>query len=216
MKRWLGLFLLLIGLAIAIVNFLEWNAGQTAAQDVTAEEVQDFKKIEQAIGKEMIFTPSPKEGIPSPLLTADIDQEAGAQMATLLIPKIEQKYSVYWGTDSSTLNQGVGMYVSDLTTVPGGYGHTVLSGHRDTVFVRLGELKKTDLLHVEYDDKIYVYEITDIWITDEDDRTVIVEKDESVLTLTTCYPFDFIGYAPDRYIVQAKLISAQNNENLPD
>ena len=216
MKRWLGLFLLLIGLAIAIVNFLEWNAGQTAAQDITAEEVQNFKKIEQAIGKEMIFTPSPKEGTPSPLLTADIDQEAGAQMATLLIPKIEQKYSVYWGTDSSTLNQGVGMYVSDLTTVPGGYGHTVLSGHRDTVFVRLGELEKADLLHVEYDEKIYVYEITDIWITDEDDRSVIVEKDESVLTLTTCYPFDFIGYAPDRYIVQAKLISAQNNENLPD
>ena len=216
MKRWLGLFLLLIGMAIAIVNFLEWNAGQTAAQDITAEEVQNFKKIEKNIEKEMVFPPSPKESTPSPLLTSDFAHEAGEKAATLFIPKIEQKYSIYWGTDSSTLNQGVGMYVSDLTTVPGGYGHTVLSGHRDTVFVRLGELEKADLLHVEYDEKIYVYEITDIWITDEDDRSVIVEKDESVLTLTTCYPFDFIGYAPDRYIVQAKLISAQNNENLPD
>lgn len=207
MKRWLGLLLLITGLTIAIVNYVEWNAGQTAAQDFTEEEVRDFAEIEQTVEKELIFTPPPQETIPSPVLTADVPHEAGEKMATLLIPKIEQKYSVYWGTDSSTLSQGVGMFVSDLTTVPGGYGHTVLSGHRDTVFVRLGELEKGDLLHVEYEDETYVYEVSDIWITHEDDRTVIVEKDDSVLTLTTCYPFDFIGYAPDRYIVQAKLVA---------
>lgn len=212
MRRWLGLILLLIGLAIAVSSFLEWNAGQTAAQDFTVEEVQDFEKIEQTIEKEMIFTPPPLKSNPSPLLTSDASHKKGEEVATLLIPKIEQKYSVYWGTDSSTLSQGVGMFVSDLTTVPGGYGHTVLSGHRDTVFTRLGELEKADLLYVQFDNMNYVYEITDIWITHEDDRTVIVEKDESVLTLTTCYPFDFIGYAPDRYIVQAKFVSSQSSE----
>lgn len=204
---------MLIGLTIAIYNYAEWNAGQTAAQNLTEAEVRDFKKIEQTVEKELIFTPPPKESVPSPLLTSDVSHKAGEKMATLLIPKIEQKYSVYWGTDSSVLSQGVGMFVSDLTTVPGGYGHTVLSGHRDTVFVRLGELKKADLLHIEYEGKFYVYEVTDIWITHEDDKTVIVEKDDSILTLTTCYPFDFIGYAPDRYIVQAKLIAEHKSES---
>lgn len=211
MRRWFGLLLLFIGITIVVYNFLEWNTGHTAAQDFTEKEVQEFKEIEKSIEKEMIFTPPPIESKPSPLFTADVSHEAGGEIATLLIPKIEQKYSVYWGTDPSVLNQGVGMFVSDLTTVPGGYGHTVLSGHRDTVFTRLGELDKADLLHVQYETKTYVYEVTDTWITQEDDRTVIVEKDESVLTLTTCYPFDFIGYAPDRYIVQAKLVGEHNS-----
>ncbi|MGB3924811.1 MAG: hypothetical protein WBH95_09850 [Caldicoprobacterales bacterium] len=43
-------------------------------------------------------------------------------------------------------------------------------------------------------------------------RTVIVDKDESVLTLTTCYPFDYIGAAPKRYIVQSKKIGNTSNE----
>lgn len=206
MKRWMGLLLLFTGLTIAIYNYVEWNTGKTAAQDFTNEESDDFEEIEQIFEKELIYTPPLKESIPSPLLTADIPYEAGEKMATLLIPKIEQKYSIYWGTDPSALSQGVGMFVSDLTTVPGGHGHTVLSGHRDTVFARLGELEKGDLLHVDYEDEIYVYEISDIWITHENDRTVIVEKDDSILTLTTCYPFNFIGYASDRYIVQANLV----------
>lgn len=108
------------------------------------------------------------------------------------------------------MQKGVGLYVSDLTTIPGEDGHTVLSGHRDTVFTGLGELQEKDQLLVDYEGETFIYEITDIWITHEDDRTVIVEKDVSTLTLTTCYPFDFIGYAPDRYIVQAELVSAHH------
>lgn len=212
MRRLLGLILLLVGLAIAVTNFLEWNAGQTAAQDFTLEEVQDFDKIEKTTEKEMLFTPPPIKEDPVPLLTADAAHETGEEMATLLIPEIEKKYSVYWGTDPATLNQGVGMFVSDLTTLPGGNGHTVLSGHRDTVFTGLGELEESDLLYVEYGTEVFVYEITDIWITHENDRSVIVEKDESTLTLTTCYPFDFIGFAPERYIVQGKLIADRNSQ----
>lgn len=99
------------------------------------------------------------------------------------------------------------MFVSDLTTTPAGNGHTVLSGHRDTVFIELGELKENDTLIVEYDNKTYTYQITRHWVTDAEDRTVIVEKDEPILTLTTCYPFDYIGDAPNRYIIEAKLTS---------
>ncbi|TWT25097.1 class D sortase [Planomicrobium sp. CPCC 101110] len=209
MRRWFGLLLLLAGLIIGLSSFFEWHSGKTAAQDLTHEEIADFEEIQQEVATEAKVTPAQPKAVPPPLLTSGIERKLGEKTATLLIPEIEQKYSVYWGADDATLKKGVGMFVSDLTTVPGGYGHTVLSGHRDTVFTRLAELEEKDNLMVEYEGRIYVYEIFKMWVTDEDDRSVIVEKDESILTLTTCYPFDFIGSAPDRYIVQARLVSTQ-------
>lgn len=65
---------------------------------------------------------------------------------------------------------------------------------------------QSDKLEVHYEDKTYEYEITTTWITDADDRSVIVEKVDPTLTLTTYYPFNYIGYAPNRYIVQATLV----------
>ncbi|PWA12907.1 hypothetical protein DCC39_03285 [Pueribacillus theae] len=82
------------------------------------------------------------------------------------------------------------MYVSQLADTPNPEGgHTVLSGHRDTVFRKLGELENGDAFTVQYDDKEYRYSIKKIGIADPEDRTVTVEKDKPTLTLTTCYPF---------------------------
>ncbi|WP_254901803.1 class D sortase [Thalassobacillus devorans] len=139
--------------------------------------------------------------------TLNYNIDKGEKVAALDIPGIGKRFSTFWGTDDQTLGQGVGMYVSEWTTVPNREGgHTVLSGHRDTVFTGLGELGEGDTLELQYDGETYTYAIEKTWITDADDRSVIVEKDEPTLTLTTCYPFDYIGYAPDRYIVEAKLI----------
>nr|WP_245799228.1 class D sortase [Virgibacillus siamensis] len=135
------------------------------------------------------------------------DFSRGKHVAELIIPEIDSAFEVYWGTGTEALRKGVGMYVSEWTTVPNlKGGHTVLSGHRDTVFTELGELEEGDSLSLEFKGKTYYYQITKIWITDPDDRTVIVKKDESILTLTTCYPFNYVGSAPKRYIIQSKLI----------
>ncbi len=217
MKKWLGVFLLASGLIIGIYNLFEWRTATSSAQDLTKEELNTIQELKEVpavkvqdepiriADKAPIISSSVKK--PEPILTTSLQQEPGEKTADLLIPEIGQKYSVYWGADEKTLEKGVGLFVSDLTTVPGENGHTVLSGHRDTVFTGLSDLKEQDDLLIDYNGETFVYKITNIWITHEDDRTVIVEKDQSILTLTTCYPFDFIGYAPDRYIVQAKLIS---------
>nr|2LN7_A Chain A, LPXTG-site transpeptidase family protein [Bacillus anthracis] len=138
-------------------------------------------------------------------MSSQTEHKEGEKVAMLNIPKLKKKFSIYWGADDATLKKGVGMFVSDVTTTPSGGGHTVLSGHRDTVFTDLGQLKEKDTLVLEYDNKTYTYEIQKIWITHADDRTVIIKKEEPILTLTTCYPFDYIGDAPDRYIIEAKL-----------
>ncbi|MFD1862812.1 class D sortase [Planococcus chinensis] len=208
MRRWIGLFLLVAGLSAAIYGFLGWQDTRSSAEDLTASEQKEIE--EKAFAAHPATSPAPSDKPLEPLLTTSARHALGEETASLIIPKLEKKYSVFWGADEETLKQGVGMFISSLTTVPGGNGHTVLSGHRDTVFTGLGELEESDVLMIEYDSGVYVYEITGTWITHEDDRSVIVAKDESTLTLTTCYPFDYIGYAADRYIVQAKLVSASS------
>lgn len=134
------------------------------------------------------------------------DFEAGENIANLIIPKLNKSYEVYWGTDDETLDKGVGMYVSDLTGTPDEGGHTVLSGHRDSVFRPLGELDDGDRFYIVYQGVDYEYEIDKTWITDAEDLSVIVEKEDPTLTVSTCYPFTYIGDAPDRYIIQANLV----------
>lgn len=119
----------------------------------------------------------------------------------LTIPRLEAELPIFEGTHEDELSQGVGHY--DGTAYPLDEDQIVLSGHRDTVFRRMGELEIGDIMtmNLEYGD--FDYEIVDMYIVDADDRTVIVPRDEEVLTVTTCYPFSFVGSAPDRYIIDA-------------
>lgn len=193
MRRKLGLAILVLGIGIvARFGYEHWQAIKSVnAIDDT------FNTYEQ---------PSFSEADLVDTLGAKPDYKTGDSVAKLVIPKINKSYEVYWGTDDKTLSKGVGMYVSEWTVPPDGERHTVLSGHRDTVFRPLGELKTGDRLFVQYLGVDYEYEINKIWITHAEDRTVIVKKDEPTLTLTTCYPFYYIGSAPDRYIIQAHLV----------
>ncbi|WP_096439248.1 class D sortase [Alteribacter populi] len=147
----------------------------------------------------------PIDAASHPPLSVDISStHEGEYIADLKIPALEKKFKVYWGTAEDSLNRGVGMFDSQYTTAPDKEKHTVLSGHRDTVFTELGTLEEGHILQVQYNAELYEYEIQDIWITDADDLTVIVEKDQPTLTLTTCYPFNYIGTAPERYVIQAE------------
>lgn len=125
----------------------------------------------------------------------------GDVSGVLSIPSLEAELPIFEGTHEDELSQGVGHY--DGTAYPLDEDQIVLSGHRDTVFRRMGELEIGDIMtmNLEYGD--FDYEIVDMYIVDADDRTVIVPHDEEILTVTTCYPFSFVGSAPDRYIIDA-------------
>ncbi|MBE5104765.1 class D sortase [Bacillus thuringiensis] len=201
--NYIGIILMAIGLCMGSYYAVEWYKGKSAAQELTKEEIKSLKNIQD---NQLSHETPVNSQVPS----SQTQHKEGEKVAMLSIPKIKKKFSVYWEANDATLKKGVGMFVSDLTTTPSGGGHTVLSGHRDTVFTDLGELKEKDTLILEYDNKTYTYEIQKTWITDADDRTVIVKKEEPTLTLTTCYPFDYIGDAPDRYIIEAKLITSNS------
>ncbi|WP_175559314.1 class D sortase [Sediminibacillus albus] len=133
--------------------------------------------------------------------------QPGESVGELEIPRIGNHYEIFWGTGAEVLKKGVGLHDSQWTVAPDRSGHVVLSGHRDTVFRKLDQVKSGDHLYVTFEGTTYDYQVKKIWITDKDDRSVIVSKEDPTLTLTTCYPFNFVGSAPKRYIIQAGLVS---------
>jgi sortase A len=129
--------------------------------------------------------------------------EQGEEFGTLSIPKISAELPIFHGTDEDELEKGVGHFAGSV--LPGERDNSVLSGHRDTVFRKLGEVGKGDLLVVKTAAGEFTYKVKKVRIVDADDRTVIVPKPRATLTVTTCYPFNYIGDAPQRYILVADL-----------
>lgn len=130
----------------------------------------------------------------------------GDSFGSLIIPMLDLELPIIQGTSDKELDKGVGHFLQSV--LPGENDNSVLSGHRETYFKDLGNLEIGDLLIAQTSAGIFTYEVSGTRIVSEDDRTVIVPTDHAVLTLTTCYPFDFIGSAPERYIVSADLVSS--------
>lgn len=228
---WLGVLLITIGSFAFVYYFIDWYDARKTVEALTSTEIKQYKNIQPVTNEKkdlnnesnkeqpqhtlqhqesnLTNTSEPLPESQKQIPASQVQHQMGEQIAYMVIPKIKQKYQVYWGADAKTLKKGVGMFVSDITTTPSGNGHTVLSGHRDTVFTKLGDLQENDYILLEYDKKIYIYQIQKHWITGADDRTVIIEKNTPTLTLTTCYPFNYIGDAPNRYIIEASLVSVQ-------
>ena len=128
----------------------------------------------------------------------------GETFGELIIPKISASLPIVEGTAEEELEKGVGHY--DNSVLPGMKDNSVLSGHRDTVFRKLGEVGVGDDLIVKTSAGEFKYRVKKVRIVDADDRTVIVPKPRPTLTVTTCYPFNYIGDAPERYVLVANLV----------
>ena len=131
----------------------------------------------------------------------------GEVMGSLSIPALKQKLPIIEGTSDADLKKGVGHFIQ--SGLPGAQDNCVLSGHRDTVFSKLGQLKIGDVFITQTAAGTFTYAIRRIRIVGKNDRTVIVPTDHAVLTVTTCYPFYFIGSAPDRYVLSADLVTSR-------
>ncbi|WP_227495240.1 class D sortase [Bacillus cereus] len=120
----------------------------------------------------------------------------------LTIPKIGAKLPIVEGTNPKDLKKGVGHH--STTVLPGQQDMVLLSGHRDTVFRKMGQLKNGDRFTVELPYGTYTYEMRDHKIVDADDTSIIKSTaPDEVLVISTCYPFHYLGDAPQRYVIYA-------------
>jgi sortase A len=128
-------------------------------------------------------------------------EKASDPMAVLRIPKIGLEVAVLDGTDDFTLNRAVG-HIED-TAKPGEKGNVGIAGHRDGFFRGLKDVVKGDTLELETLSGKETYRVADIWIVQPEDVQVLDPTPEPAITLVACYPFYFVGHAPQRYIVRA-------------
>lgn len=206
------LMLVVIGFSCTAYFTFQWWDSTQAVEKVSEAEINEWQSHDQAENTSPMVVKTNEEQ-KQPKYSNELHKyQSGEKVGRLVIPLLNKGYSTYWGTDEEALHQGVGMFISEWTTTPDEKRHTVLSGHRETVFTQLGEIEKGAPLFYEYEGKRYKYEVEKTWVTDEDDRSVIVDHEDPTLTLTTCYPFDFIGSAPERFIVQSKLVDVQEIE----
>ena len=124
-------------------------------------------------------------------------------LAVLRIPALHLEVPVLEGTDEVTLNRGVGRIAG--TSLPGQGGNIGIAGHRDGFLRGLKDISAGDAIELVTTSGTDVYVVDRIRITSPADVSVLRPRTKHSLTLVTCYPFYFVGPAPNRYIVQASL-----------
>jgi sortase A len=122
-------------------------------------------------------------------------------LAILRIPKINLEVPVFNDTDDLTLNRGVGRILG--TAQIGQSGNLGIAGHRDGFFRGLKDVSQDDIIEVVRQGQTDLYVITQIQIVEPENVSVLAPTSTPTLTLVTCFPFYYVGNAPQRYIVTA-------------
>ena len=133
----------------------------------------------------------------------------GPPIALLTIGRLNLEAPVYSGTHKITLDRGLG-WIEGTANIEE-VGNIGISGHRDGFFRPLKDIKVGDAIEMQTPAGVQKFEVSDISIVDALEVSVLDPTDTTVLTLITCHPFYYQGYAPDRYIVRATPVAGTVN-----
>ncbi len=206
-----ALLLMILGLWLVSYHIYHFtrsrNALKSYANELSREDSSDFFPGGSLLSGPMLSTGASTlkqalSGSKAQLLYINRPDQ-GERFGELSIPKLDLTLPIYEGTGTDELDLGVGHYTGSV--LPGEKDNCVLSGHRNTIFQELGKVDQGDALFITTEAGYYKYIVDKIRIVDKDDRTVIVPKPRATLTVSTCYPFEYIGSAPKRYVLVAHL-----------
>jgi len=127
----------------------------------------------------------------------------GAILGRIEIARLGVSAIVRTGSDARALQLAVGHIPG--TAWPGEDGNVGLAGHRDTFFRRLRDIEPDDRIRIVTPTASYHYRVQRTDIVEPSDVWVLAHTPEPSLTLVTCYPFNYVGAAPERFIVRAVL-----------
>lgn len=189
--KWISYSLMVVGIIFLTVfsySLYENHQNQTATMK-EAEHILGIARDERKTTEEKL-----RQG-------KKFKTESGGVYGILTIPKLNRSVAIVEGTDPDSLKNGVGHLKS--TVHPSQQEQIVLSGHRDTVFRDFGKLEIGDSFIIEMPYGDFEYEIKNHKIVDWDDESIIGKMGEEVLVVSTCYPFSFVGPAPERFVLYA-------------
>jgi len=213
-RRLFGSLLIVAGLGLCLAaglhylrGFLAQREGQTEfetrlAQQPTAEPAPPTPAEERENPGIVAPAASPS---PSPSVPA---YPYGQPIARIRIPSAEIDSIVFAGSDMATLEKGPGHVPGTaLPGVEGSPNNCVITGHRDSHFRHLGWLRKGHLIELETDTGEKTYRIVEREIVKPDAVSVLAPTEKPRLTLITCYPFNYIGPAPERLVLIAEPVA---------
>lgn len=168
------------------------------AQQESLEEAQEFISYAQNKNSNSIENENSSSANSAP---KNLKVNHLQAFGTLTIPKLDRTLAIVEGADEDALAQGVGHM--SKTALPGQGEQIILSGHRDTVFRSFGQIEIGDTFIVKMPYGKYKYKIKKTDIVSADNTSVVGEMGKEALVVSTCYPFDYIGNAPNRFVAYA-------------
>ena len=184
MRRWLSSLgsALIVG-GVALLGWYGWKLHQQSAAQRRAKE--------WLIGTAAIH----RTASPSPLRRGDVIGE-------LQIPRLQVSVMVFEGDDAGILSEGAGHIPG--TALRFGAGNIGIAAHRDTYFRPLRVVHADDIVTLKTPAGTSRYAVTETKIVRPSDIGVLAQAPGRDLTLVTCYPFYYVGNAPERFIVHAQ------------
>src|SRR5262249_17171518 len=140
-------------------------------------------------------------GVPLGPPRARPQRSTGTTIGRLEFPRLGVSTIIRAGSDARTLQLAVGHIPG--TALPGEEGNVGLAAHRDTFFRRLRDIRNDDEIRVTTSDGRFTYRVERTSVVQPQDVWVLRPTRYPALTLVTCYPFTYIGHAPERFIVRA-------------
>lgn len=133
--------------------------------------------------------------------TAAASRITRVPLAELSIPRVGLSAIVLEGSDRYTLRVGLGHVAA--TALPGQTGNAVITGHRDSFFWPLRNIQVDDDIWIHMAGDRVHYRVSWFRVVSASELSVLAQTTDATLTLVTCFPFWFIGPAPERFVVRA-------------
>jgi sortase A len=187
--------------AFGLAGLVWWGAFHIGVASSTRHDLERFATLQ--VGATQAGTPDWSLWSPNRVSAwrKALSESRPAPLAVLRIPKIRLEVPVLPGTDDGTLDRGVG-HIED-TAQPGTDGNSGIAGHRDGFFRGLKDIAPGDAIQLDTLQGKDVYRVERTWVVNPEDVSVLDPTPTRALTLVTCYPFYFVGSAPQRFIVRA-------------
>ena len=179
-------------LVIGLVATGWYGTAHLAAAREQAALSRELDAAREAIVRPAVATVNARATVPSRALVGRIE-----------VPRLKLSAIAREGVDVRTLRGSVGHVPG--TALPGDAGNAAFAAHRDTFFAPLRDIRAGDEVVVTTATAVHRYSVVRTRIVEPSDVSVLRPSDTRTLTLVTCYPFDYVGSAPKRFIVQATL-----------
>jgi sortase A len=180
---WLGSALIIGGAAVLGLRW--WTLHEAA-------------KAQQRASEWLARTTAVHRAAPAPQV------HRGDVIGELEIPRLRISVMVFEGDDAGILRLGAGHIPG--TALPTGSGNIGIAAHRDTYFRALRVIRANDVIALKTPAGISRYTVTESRVVRPSDIAVLDRAPGRDMTLVTCYPFFYVGIAPERFIVHARKI----------